>query len=126
MHGFAKFFKDNSDEERAHAFGFVEYQNKRGGRVVFHDIAKPSTESWKSPQEALNYALELEKSIHKSLLELHKTASDTGDVHLTDFVEGKYLDEQVHAENELANLITKAERAGDGLGIHIIDKELLS
>ena len=33
--GFAKFFKDNSNEERDHAIMFMDYQSSRGGRVVF-------------------------------------------------------------------------------------------
>merc|ERR1712198_509156 len=30
-----------SGEERAHGMKLMEYQTKRGGRVVFQDIAKP-------------------------------------------------------------------------------------
>lgn len=36
--GFAKFFKENSEEEREHAEKFMEFQNKRGGRIVLQDI----------------------------------------------------------------------------------------
>ena len=36
--GFAKYFKDASDEEREHAEKFMKYQNKRGGRIVLQDI----------------------------------------------------------------------------------------
>ena len=49
MHGFAKRFRENSDEERGHAMKLVSYQNKRGGRVVFQDVCKPSTQEWNSP-----------------------------------------------------------------------------
>merc|ERR1711915_219558 len=43
LHGFAKFFQKSSDEEREHGMKLMEYQAKRGGRVVFQDIAKPSS-----------------------------------------------------------------------------------
>ena len=43
---------------------------------------------------------------------------------MTDFVEGEFLKEQVEAEKEIGDLLTKMQRAGDGLGLHIIDKEL--
>ena len=33
--GFAKRFRENSDEERGHAMKLIEYQNMRGGKVVF-------------------------------------------------------------------------------------------
>merc|ERR1711974_95105 len=49
-----------------------------------------------------------------------------GDAQLTDFIEGEYLKEQVEAQKEMGDLITKMKRAGDALGLHIIDKELQS
>ena len=69
--------------------------------------------------------LELEQSIHKALLELHKVAGTHGDSQLCDFIEGDYLKEQVEAEKEVGDLITKMKRVGsEGLGLHIIDKEM--
>ena len=69
--------------------------------------------------------LELEQTVHKALLELHKCADSHGDAQLTDFIEGEYLKEQVEAEKEVGDMVTKIKRVGsDGLGIHIIDKEL--
>jgi len=38
LHGFAKFFKKSSDEERDHAEKFMEYQNLRGGTIVLEAI----------------------------------------------------------------------------------------
>merc|ERR1712107_450520 len=46
LHGFAEHFKKESNEERAHGMKLMEYQTKRGGRVVFQDIAKPTTMDW--------------------------------------------------------------------------------
>ena len=43
---------------------------------------------------------------------------------MTDFIEGEYLKEQVEAQKEIGDFITKMKRAGDALGLHIIDKEL--
>ena len=60
----------------------------------------------------------------QSLLELHKVASAHEDPQLTDFLEGEYLKEQVEAQKEIGTLITQMKNAGDGLGLHIIDKEL--
>merc|ERR1712107_100203 len=60
LHGFAVHFKKESNEERAHGMKLMEYQTKRGGRVVFQDIAKPTTMDWGSPLEAMEAALELE------------------------------------------------------------------
>merc|ERR1711963_749280 len=92
LHGFADHFKKESNDERAHGMKLMEYQIKRGGRVVFQDIPKP--------------------------------AGDKGDGHLCDFLESEYLTEQVEGIKAVGDLITKMKRAGDGLGLHIIDKEM--
>ena len=69
--------------------------------------------------------MELEQSIHKALLELHKVAGTYGNAQLSDFIEGHYLKEQVEAEKEVGDLISKMKHIGsEGLGFHIIDKEL--
>jgi len=124
LHGFAKRFKENSHEERDHAEKLIEYQNKRGGRVVFAPIDKPHTTEWESALKAVEASLELEQTVHKALLELHATADKHNDPQMTDFIEGEYLGEQVDAEKEISDLITKMKRVGDGVGLHIIDKEL--
>jgi len=124
LHGFAKRFRENSEEEREHAMKLIKYQNMRGGRVVFQDVAKPENQEWQSAMHAVESSLALEQTVHKHLLELHKTADGHGDAQLTDFIEGEYLKEQVEAEKEIGDLLTKMKRAGDGLGLHIIDKEL--
>ena len=62
--------------------------------------------------------------LFQSLLEVHSTASKHDDAQLTDFLEGNFLKEQVEAIKHLGDLVTKMKRAGDGLGVHIIDKEL--
>merc|ERR1712189_62588 len=49
LHGFAKFFQKSSDEEREHGMKLMEYQAKRGGRVVFQDIAKQLRVGYSSP-----------------------------------------------------------------------------
>merc|ERR1711876_164585 len=124
LHGFANFFKKASDEERDHGMKLMKYQADRGGKCVFQDIAKPSTMEWGTPLQAVEAALELEKSVNQSLLSLHGAASDKVDPHLCDFIESEYLDEQVKGIKELGDLVTKLKRAGDGLGVHIIDKEM--
>merc|ERR1712110_1007048 len=47
--GFSSYFKKNSDEEREHGEKFIKYQNKRGGKIVFQDITKPTTMEWGTP-----------------------------------------------------------------------------
>merc|ERR1712105_69 len=124
LHGFGKHFMEESGEERKHGIKLMEYQTKHGGRVVFQDIAKPSSMEWGSPAEAMEAALELEKTVNQSLLDLHKCADSKGDAHLCDFLEAEYLGEQVDGIKSIGDWIIKIKRAGDGLGLHLIDKEI--
>jgi len=125
LHGFAKRFRDASKEETAHAHKLMEYQCMRGGKVVYKDINKPNIEEWGTPLEAMEASLELEKTVNQSLLDMHKVAGSHEDAQFTDFLEGNFLKEQVEASKEIVDLITKMKRAGEGLGVHIIDKELM-
>ena len=93
--GFSKFFRKASEEEREHAQKLIDYQNMRGGKVVFQDVPRPSKSEWSDPLDAAEDALDLEKSVNQSLLELHKVADGAGDPQMTDFLEGEYLKEQV-------------------------------
>lgn len=125
--GFSHFFKHNSDEEREHAEKLMKYLNKRGGRIVLQNIAKPSQDEWGNGLNALETALDLEKKVNQSLLSLHELATSKVDPHLTDYLEGEFLDEQVESIKKLGDYITKLKRAGPtGLGEYLFDKDLKS
>jgi len=124
LEGHHKFFKKQSDEEREHAEKLIKYQNKRGGRVVLQAISKPTRDDWGGPTEAFTAALELEKTVNQTLLDLHNVGGRNGDPHLCDFLETEYLEEQVKSIKELSEMLTKLKRVGKGLGEHIFDKEL--
>jgi len=124
LHGFSKRFRAASHEEREHAETMIDYQTMRGGRVVFREVAKPTSDEWGTALEAIEASLELEKTVNESLLNLHKMADTHHDAQLTDFIEGTFLKEQVEAIKEIGDLVTKMKRAGDGIGLTIIDKEL--
>jgi len=125
--GMSHFFKKSSDEEREHAEKLMKYQNSRGGRIVLQAIAEPTLQEWGSALDGLQAALDLEKQVNQSLLDLHGTASTSNDPHLTKFLEDEYLHEQVEAIKELGDMITKLKRAGPtGLGEYLFDKELHS
>ncbi|KAH9393810.1 fts3-like protein [Tyrophagus putrescentiae] len=124
--GFEKFFKESSEEEREHAEKFMKFQNQRGGRIVLQDIPKPIKQDWATALEAMEAALELEKTVNQSLLDLHSIASKHGDAHLADFLESEYLTEQVEAIKKLSDYVTQLRRVGSGLGEYLFDKHTLS
>jgi ferritin heavy chain len=125
LHGFHKFFSENSKEEREHAEKFMKYQNRRGGRLVLQAIDKPEKENWGSGLDAMQAALELEKTVNQCLLDLHKLASSHGDCSLCDWLESEFIQEQVEAIKKISEHVTNLKRAGAGLGEYLFDKETL-
>lgn len=123
--GFHKFFKKSAEEEREHAEKLMKYQNRRGGRIVFKNIDKPEADEWGSGLDAMQAALSLEKNVNQVLLDLHKLATNHNDPHLTDFLEGEYLTEQVESIKQLADYVTQLKRCGPGLGEYMFDRETL-
>ena len=124
--GFAKFFKKSSDEEREHAEKLMNFQNKRGGRIVLQDIKKPERDEWGTGLDAMQVAMSLEKSVNSALLDLHTVAANHNDAQMTDFLEGQFLQEQVESIKEIGDHITNLKRVGPGLGEYMYDKESLS
>ncbi|NP_001292247.1 soma ferritin-like [Magallana gigas] len=124
--GFHKFFKHSSDEEREHAEKLMKYQNKRGGRIVLQDIKKPDRDEWGTGLDAMQIALQLEKSVNQSLLDLHKLADVHRDAQMCDFIESEFLEEQVNAIKEISDHVTQLKRVGAGLGEYEYDKQLQS
>lgn len=123
--GFHKFFEECSKEEREHAERLMKFQNARGGRIVLQDIPKPVKQDWKNGLEAMEAALELEKTVNQSLLDLHGVASKNSDPQFADFIETHYLTEQVEAIKKLADYVTILKRNGPGLGEYLFDKHTL-
>lgn len=126
MKGFAKFFKESSDEEREHAEKLMKFQNQRGGRIVFQDIKKPERDEWGSGLDAMQAALALEKTVNQALLDLHGIADGHGDKQMCDWVESNFLTEQVESIKQLSDYITLLKKCGPGLGEYMFDKNELS
>ena len=105
----------------------MKFQNKRGGSVVLKDVQRPDTDSWGTGLDALQTALDLEKKVNQSLLELHAVAGSHNDANMCDFIESEFLNEQVDAIKELGEKITQLKRAGPGgLGEYLFDQKLSS
>nr|ABD66598.1 iron-binding protein [Pyrus pyrifolia] len=130
LKGLANFFKESSEEERDHAEKFMEYQNKRGGRVKLQSILMPVSE-FDHPEKgdalyAMELALSLEKLTNEKLLHLHSVAEKNKDVQLTDFVESEYLTEQVEAIKKISEYVAQLRRVGKGHGVWHFDQALLN
>lgn len=128
LHNFAGYFRRQSLEEHAHAETLARLQNQRGGRVRLQDVRKPERDDWGSGLLALQCALDLEKRVNQSLLELHALASDKKDPHLCDFLETYFLNEQVKSIKELGDYVHNLVAMGSphsGLAEYLFDKHTL-
>ncbi|PNW78664.1 hypothetical protein CHLRE_09g387800v5 [Chlamydomonas reinhardtii] len=126
--GLAAFFKAGSEEEREHAELLMEYQNRRGGRVVLGAISMPDLDLSASEKGDALYAMELALSLEKlnfqKLRQLHSVADEHGDASMADFVEGELLNEQVEAVKKVSEYVSQLRRVGQGLGVYQFDKQL--
>eukprot|EP00898_Chlorokybus_atmophyticus_P000278 jgi/Chlat1/1250/Chrsp115S01661 len=127
--GLAKYFKANSEEEREHAESFIDYQNMRGGRVKLQSIMLPEME-FDHPEKgdalyAMELTLSLEKLVNEKLLNLHKVAEEVDDPQLQDFIEGKYLAEQVETIKKVSDYVAQLQRVGKGHGVWHWDQRFL-
>ncbi|XP_030534341.2 ferritin-3, chloroplastic-like [Rhodamnia argentea] len=129
LKGLAKFFKDSSEEEREHAEILMEYQNKRGGKVQLRSIVMPFSEfNHEDKGEALyamELALSLEKLTNEKLLNLQKVAEQNHDVQLMDFVDSRFLAEQVASIKKISEYVAQLRRVGKGHGVWHFDQMLL-
>ena len=122
--GFSKYYNKQAADEREHAQMFINYMSARGGCCKFRSI-REKPDDWKSALDILETALSMEQSVNASLLKLHRIAGEQGDPALEDFVEGKFLSEQVEDIKTAADLITQLKRAGtEGLGLYLFDQQL--
>lgn len=130
LENIGKYFKKSSDEENEHADKMIEYQLKRGGKYNFEGVVNISLDldnlrmSNMHVKRAFELALELEKTVNNSLLELHSLADNSKDPAFCDFLEGNFLAEQVDANYELGKIISKLELIGnDKTGLYLFDHE---
>uniref|UniRef100_A0A671DQ21 Ferritin n=1 Tax=Rhinolophus ferrumequinum TaxID=59479 RepID=A0A671DQ21_RHIFE len=92
------------------------------------DVKKPDCDDWENRLNAMESALNLEKSVNQSLLDLHKLPTDKNDAHLCDFIETHYLNEQVKSIKELGDYITNLRKMvapESGMAEYLFDKHTL-
>ncbi|XP_015926097.1 ferritin, middle subunit [Parasteatoda tepidariorum] len=125
--GFAKFFSENSKEEREHAQKLIDYLNSRGSKFSDFNIDMPVKVNWGSAFEALNDALHLEKEVYNQLHHIHDIADvHCKDAHLMDFLEKEYFTEQVESIDGLLRHISVLGAMKDNpLGEYLYDRQLM-
>lgn len=121
--GVANWFKIQFKEEQAHAEIFMNYINRRGGRVVLKPIAEVNTE-WATPLEAFKDTLKHERVVTSLINNLYAMADAEQDYATRDCLTW-FVNEQVEEEEAAQQLIDKFTLIGnDGMGIYMLNNEL--
>ncbi|ELK31220.1 PREDICTED: ferritin light chain [Myotis davidii] len=81
----------------------LKLQNKRGGRIPFQNVLKPS--------------LALKRSLNQALLELPALSSTHTDPQLCDFLENHFLGEEVKLIKKMGDHLTIHRLAGPQAGL---------
>ena len=117
------FFKKQADEEREHADKLMEYQNKRGGKLVLKKINPVIIDNDLNTNYILDLfhlGLKMERDINQHLLNLHKTADTNNDPQFSDYLEGEFLKEQVDSIYEFSKIISQLQKIGNDNGSLIL------
>lgn len=120
----SKFFEKQYNEEKEHAEILQKYLISRFGTLELDTLEKPDS-NYKSILDCMKIACNLEQEVYDSLLQLHIVASEKNDPHLTDLIEGTFLEEQVSSIKEINDYIINLQRVGTGLGEYLFDKNLV-
>lgn len=108
-----KFFRAQSDEERAHAMKLVDYLLAAGGDVRLGAIPAAPAE-YKSVLAIAEAALKHEEKVTAQIHAIAKLARDESDFATGSFIQW-YVDEQVEELATMTRLVQAARYAGDGM-----------
>jgi ferritin len=117
--GFAKYFSNEADDELKHAQELSEYHQKRGGTMELPNISSFDTKLY--PLQALQQALLLENQVLDNFILISQNSDDQ----TRTFID-KYLQIQTDSIAEYTELITKASRLDNNIGLYMLDNELLN
>ena len=120
---FARWMRDQSQEETEHAMKFHDFIQDRGGRVVLQAIKQPVNE-FGSPLEAFEQALEHERKATAMINDLYALAVREKDYASQTFLQW-FVTEQVEEEKNIRKLVQTLRMVGEGSEtLFLLDREL--
>lgn len=124
MPGVANWFRIQFKEEQAHAEIFMNYVNRRGGKVMLKAIDAVPTDGWATPTDLFRHTLQHEQKVTSLINNLYAMAEAERDYATRDKLTW-FVNEQVEEEENAQNLINKFNLIGtDGPGLYTLDREL--
>lgn len=111
LEGTAKWFLDQSNEERAHMLKILVYINDRGPRASITQLDSPK-QDFGGCKEVFEATLEHEIKVTESLQELKKAAMAEGDSLTCTFLIW-FLDEQIEEEANVRRILDRINLGDD-------------
>lgn len=123
LQGFVNWFDVQVQEEHAHAVGFMNYINERGGKVELMAIDAPEVKG-KTPLEVFEQVLEHEQYVTSLINAVADVAEEVKDRAAISFVDW-YIKEQVEEEASVNNVLKTLKLIGDDKkALLMFDKDL--
>ena len=123
LQGFVNWFDVQVQEEQAHAVGFMNYINERGGKVELMAIDAPEVKG-KTPLEVFEQVLEHEQYVTSLINAVADVAEEVKDRAAISFVDW-YIKEQVEEEASVNNVLKTLKLIGDDKkALLMFDKDL--
>jgi len=119
--GMAKLFSQLSEEKRNVALDIIKYQQTQGVSVVFRNIQSIKQSNW-SIFDAMKSAMDFEKKIQTTLINIKRTASLNFGYYIQ-----KINTRQTNVVNQLNQIYNECNRcAKNGTDKHVFDRNLLN
>ena len=109
----AKYFSQQSDEEREHAMKILGYLQEVGGTVKLDAIGKP-TGSYGSVESIVRAALKSEEDVTAMINDLMALAESENDYATRSFLNW-FVDEQVEEVSSMTDLLSLVNMAGQNM-----------
>lgn len=122
--GIANWFRVQYKEELAHAEIFINYVNRRGGKVLLAPIAAVPVDGWQGATDLFRYTLSHEEKVTALINNLYALAEAEHDYATREQLTW-FVNEQIEEEQNARELIDKFNLIdGNGPGLYALDREL--
>ena len=123
LHGFSKYFIEESKNENKHALLMSKYLISRGQSIKLYDLPAPK-QKWISIEECISDSFLIESDITTSLHQLYSLSELSSDERTSVFLD-QFMEEQIKSEDEIAHLLGQVRFCKeDPSSILLIDKDL--
>ena len=123
LDGFGNWYNIQAQEERDHAFLFMQYLQNNGIKVELDAIAKPD-KVFSSPLDPLKAAAEHERYVTSLIHDIYAAAYDVRDFRTMQFLDW-FVKEQGEEEKNADSMVNKFELFGaDPKSLYLLNQEL--